>query len=364
VLTIAIVLLLVAPAAAAGGLSLTPSQRTVTGSVLTVVPTGGDAQGGVTLVVTDVAGSQAVFRFAAAAVADGRPLSVDLSAPDGGAGPRNGRATVTLSDSTGTLAQTQVTIDRTPSTPSLNAVVEGRRVLVAWSDVAAADTVTYRLERAVGGAAQVVYEGASTAFTDRDLAPGRVTYALTAGVPGGGGTNWSPPATTNVKIVAPTTPAAPSADAAPGAGAGRVEQAAETLRAKPANRKAARPTRPRRVAASGVARPMGHAAAAIPTVGYASAPWLDASAVPYVVAAPPLVAAPRGSYPTDHIPSPFPTRVLGAAPLAGSATGASSPIMAAAVGLVLLALAAAQGLRSWQERRELQQLVLALARHE
>ena len=43
----------------------------------------------------------------------------------------------------------------------------------------------------------------TAAFTDRDLSPGRVRYALTAGVPGSGGTNWSPPSTTTwVRIVA------------------------------------------------------------------------------------------------------------------------------------------------------------------
>lgn len=205
-LMVSIALLLAAPAAAAAGLSLTPSQRTVTGSALTLVPTGGGAQGRVTVVVTDAAGVQAVYSFGPAAVADGRALSVDLSAPNSGTTPRNGRATVTLSDSTGILAQTQVTIDRTASAPSVSAAAHDRRVAVSWSKIGWPEAVTYRLERSAGGTTRVVYQGASAAFTDRDLSPGRVAYALTAGVPGaGGGINWSAPATAGARIVAPAT---------------------------------------------------------------------------------------------------------------------------------------------------------------
>jgi hypothetical protein len=357
-LTVAISLLLVGPAAAAGGISLTPAPRTLTGSALAVVPTGGGAQGGVTLVVTDAAGGEAVFRFGAAAVVDGRPLSVDLSSPDSGAAPRNGRATVTLSDSTGMLAQTQVTIDRTPSAPSLTATPDGRRVRVSWSDAATADTVKYRLERSAGGSAQVVYEGASTAFTDRALSPGPVTYALAAGVPGGGGTNWSPPATASVKVVGPATPDAAQPDAEPPAG--RAGQAAQASRVQPAAR-GERP-QPRRVTVSGAVRAMGGTTAAVGTPGYASAPSFDASAVPHVAAAAPLVAAPRGSSPAHRLPNPFPTRMLGVPSPPPAAAGAPSPIMALACAVVLLTLATAQVLRSWREHQELQRLVVALTR--
>lgn len=235
--------LLAAPAVAAGDLAVSVSP-TVTGrDALRVTPEGLAAPVPLVVEITDASGRVGTWRYPADLVANDATLSVDLSSPDSGATPRNGRAGVTVSGPAGAVAAAQTTIDRAPPAAVLHSIVRAHRVGLTWSAVSAPDEVTYKLERiATGGAWTVVQSTTSAAgFTDRELEPGRYRYRLTAGVPSAdGGTNWARPTAVQVRIVAPIpTPSPTATQDEPAAPLTEKPAAKKPAAKKPAAKKAA-----------------------------------------------------------------------------------------------------------------------------
>lgn len=335
---VALSLLLAVPASAAGELSVSVPTSVTGRDALRLTPSGLQAPVLLDITITDTGGAVATWRYPAALVGDGKALSIDLSLPDSGTPPRNGRARIAVSGPAVAVADATTTIDRSPPMPSLRTVVRGQRVGVTWDAVAAPDPVTYKLERIVTGGAWTVVESSQSAdgFTDRELEPGRYRYRLTAGVPSAdGGTNWSRSSATQLKIAAPapspsvapptpkpaTEPAAkqPGAPTKPKAGPGRAP-------------KPRRQERPRSVAATGTVRgPLTDEDTRVPLetnptplIATADEPAVSGAAPPMTShvteVATPEVAAP--AVPAPHAaspPAPPPVQPFGAfVPPAGS----------------------------------------------
>ena len=360
----ALSLLVAVPASAAGDVSVSTSGHVTGRDPLVITPGGLPAPVALTVKLTDSAGAAATWRFTAATVANGQPLSLDLSAPDSGSPPRNGTAAVVLTAAGETVASVATVIDRTPPVPALQSVVRGQRVGLTWNAVSAADAVTYRLERiATGGAWTTVQEGESAGgYTDRDLEPGRYRYRLSAALPAaGGGRNWSVPSAVQVKIAAPApTPPPTPATAKPAATPAETKAAA----AKPKPKASEPRKRPRSVAATGTVRgPVVQDGLAVrtpdptPSISMAHEPAVDGSALSMTSGAP-AVAAPEAAGPATAAPQvatpevappplqPFPVTVPPAGSLAVQAATRTPPDPATLLtGLVFLMLAAAVGFR-------------------
>lgn len=330
---------MVTPATAEGDVTVGVPDRVVGRDALVLSVDGLRAPVAITVEITDAEQSAARWRFSPPAVAD-ETLRVDLGAPDSGEAPVNGDATVTVSAPVGTLATATTVIDRTPATPTLKSVVRAQRVGLTWDPVAAADQVTYRLERiAASQSWTVVHEGHSAdGYTDRDLDPGRYRYRLSAAVPAADdGLNWSAPSAVQVKIVAPSP--SPSPRSSPSPTPADDPSPATKAKAKPGAEpepKAQQP--PRNVAATGQVRgsvsgadDARREARPTPLRATADAPALDGSLRPETsgapaVAAPPEVAPPAAPSPdvappateADAVPvlEPFPVTVPPAGSLA------------------------------------------------
>ena len=297
--------LMVVPASAAGDISVSAAGHVTGRDPLVLTPSGLAAPLALTVKLTDSAGAAATWRLPAGIVSNGQPLSLDLSAPHGGSPPRNGTADIAVSAAGQTVASATTVVDRTPPVPALQSVIRSQRVGLTWSAVSAADTLTYRLERiATGGAWATVQEGESAGgYTDRDLAPGRYRYRLSAAVPAaGGGSNWSSPSAVQVKIAAPAstptpTPAAPKP----------VETPADAGAAAPKPKPSGSRERPRNVAATGTVRgPVRDDAAPrtspTPSIGMAHEPAVDGAA-PTMMSGAPAVATPEAAGPATAAPA-------------------------------------------------------------
>ena len=152
--------------------------------------------------IRDAAGAVSSWTFAAGM----DTLILDLSSPTAGTAPVNGEAAVSVgTEATGPLLSQLVTIDRAAATPVLSAVVRGSRVGLFWDAVDGPGVVTYRLERTdAEGAWATIAQTAQPGHTDRDLAPGRYRYRLSALVDGADRTpNVSGLTAAQVRIAAP-----------------------------------------------------------------------------------------------------------------------------------------------------------------